>query len=61
MHDMNVQVNDGRKQHITANFVKRGLIKGEQAQRKEVKETEQKQKVVRQTYAQEEGREKHYS
>lgn len=41
LQEANVQVNGGSKQHITANFVKKGLIRGEQAEQKEVKGTEQ--------------------
>ena len=41
MQEVNVQVSGGSKQHITANFVKRGLIRGEQAEQKELKGTEQ--------------------
>lgn len=36
-----MQVNGGSKQNITANFVKRGLIRGEQAGQKEMEGTEQ--------------------
>lgn len=38
---VNVQVNGGSKQHITANFVKSRLIRGEQPEQKQVKGTEQ--------------------
>lgn len=41
MQGVNTQVNGGSKQHLTANFVKRGSIRRKQAEQKEVKGPEQ--------------------
>lgn len=41
MQEASVQVNGGSKQHVTAKFVRRSLIRGEEAEQKEVKGTEQ--------------------
>lgn len=35
MQEVNMQLNNGSEQHIFANFVKRGLIRGEQVEQKE--------------------------